>query len=346
MSLYTEANVDLCITAFFMVGIYMVFVALAWMLVILILILLMSILPMLFDDAQVVFFLIGVIGIFLFVCILKVVKVLKTLIKKRRTTIHNQKNAIARNEVADISLRLKKLDEINNEYASEFYELEQVITHEEKLKTKQKYDKFNYDKYLRDVLLQKLEWYEDLIKKIKSNRENYKRYSNQLVWLPDFIRREEYEERSIEYDRFSYWEKKLVEEKELRPVCDPKIRCYKSYTSPQGWKRYYDYKEYSFEEMIEHLESAKKEQAEKETEEYKKKAERGKLSNTLRYEILKRDNRKCQICGRTQEDGVKLEVDHIIPIAKGGKTEPSNLRVLCRECNSGKSDQYEEGGLN
>ena len=69
---------------------------------------------------------------------------------------------------------------------------------------------------------------------------------------------------------------------------------------------------------------------------YNKKQEREKLTAGLRYDILKRDNYRCQICGRTQADGIKLHVDHIIPIAKGGKTVPENLQTLCQDCNLGK----------
>lgn len=66
------------------------------------------------------------------------------------------------------------------------------------------------------------------------------------------------------------------------------------------------------------------------------------ISKGLRYDILKRDNFKCQICGRTaEEDGVKLHVDHVIPFSKGGKTIPENLRTLCQDCNLGKSNKLE-----
>lgn len=70
--------------------------------------------------------------------------------------------------------------------------------------------------------------------------------------------------------------------------------------------------------------------------------ERKKMTAGLRYDILHRDNFKCQICGRTaQEDNVKLHVDHIIPISKGGKTVPENLRTLCQDCNLGKGSKIE-----
>ena len=57
--------------------------------------------------------------------------------------------------------------------------------------------------------------------------------------------------------------------------------------------------------------------------------------------MLKRDNFQCQICGSSAQDGVKLHVDHIVPVSKGGKTILSNLRTLCDRCNMGKSDKLE-----
>jgi len=74
--------------------------------------------------------------------------------------------------------------------------------------------------------------------------------------------------------------------------------------------------------------------------------ERSLMSASLRYDIMKRDGFKCTLCGRSQADGVKLHVDHIQPVSKGGLTTPSNLRTLCQDCNLGKSDKYDESGEN
>lgn len=60
------------------------------------------------------------------------------------------------------------------------------------------------------------------------------------------------------------------------------------------------------------------------------------VSRTLRFQILRRDNYTCQSCGRTAPE-VKLQVDHVVPEALGGRTEPGNLRTLCADCNGGKS---------
>lgn len=63
------------------------------------------------------------------------------------------------------------------------------------------------------------------------------------------------------------------------------------------------------------------------------------MTTGKRYDILKRDNYKCQICGKSQAEGAKLEVDHIIPVSIGGKTVDENLQTLCKDCNRGKKDK-------
>ena len=53
-------------------------------------------------------------------------------------------------------------------------------------------------------------------------------------------------------------------------------------------------------------------------EKNKKPRKRKAISNGKRFNIFNRDNFRCTYCGRSSsEDGVKLEVDHIIPVAKG-----------------------------
>lgn len=47
----------------------------------------------------------------------------------------------------------------------------------------------------------------------------------------------------------------------------------------------------------------------------------------------------CNIC-KKQCDIEEMEGDHILPWSKGGKTTLDNLQMLCRSCNSKKSDKY------
>lgn len=69
--------------------------------------------------------------------------------------------------------------------------------------------------------------------------------------------------------------------------------------------------------------------------------QRALMTDSLRFDILKRDGYRCRICGAAAGDGVKLHVDHIIPVSKGGETIPSNLQTLCERCNMGKRDKLE-----
>lgn len=43
----------------------------------------------------------------------------------------------------------------------------------------------------------------------------------------------------------------------------------------------------------------------------------------------------CHVCGSNR----KIELDHIVPIAKGGRHSIGNLAPLCRACNRSKSDK-------
>jgi hypothetical protein len=49
----------------------------------------------------------------------------------------------------------------------------------------------------------------------------------------------------------------------------------------------------------------------------------------IRRLIWSRDQGRCQQCGSTRY----IEIDHKIPLAKGGTDEADNLRLLCRPCN-------------
>lgn len=62
------------------------------------------------------------------------------------------------------------------------------------------------------------------------------------------------------------------------------------------------------------------------------------IPKSLRFEVFKRDKFACQYCGRTAPD-VILEIDHIMPVSKGGSNDIMNLVTSCRDCNRGKTDR-------
>jgi len=65
---------------------------------------------------------------------------------------------------------------------------------------------------------------------------------------------------------------------------------------------------------------------------YEDRLARRHIPDPLRAEVLLRDGARCRRC-RT---AVNLEIDHIVPLSKGGRTEEANLQTLCRRCNRRK----------
>jgi hypothetical protein len=71
---------------------------------------------------------------------------------------------------------------------------------------------------------------------------------------------------------------------------------------------------------------------------YRNPVKRRSIPIKLRDEIFRRDNYICQYCGREINE-IELEVDHILPISKGGTNSPSNLQTLCVKCNQQKGNK-------
>lgn len=62
--------------------------------------------------------------------------------------------------------------------------------------------------------------------------------------------------------------------------------------------------------------------------------------NNLKKELLKNQEGKCFICGDIIDiDLQSTDIDHIIPLALGGKDKRSNFAITHRTCNRQKQDQ-------
>lgn len=71
------------------------------------------------------------------------------------------------------------------------------------------------------------------------------------------------------------------------------------------------------------------------------KEQRALMTKKLRTFIKTRDNYTCCTCGNSVhvEPNLLLEIDHIIPVSKGGQTAEENLQTLCWKCNRAKSNK-------
>ena len=59
----------------------------------------------------------------------------------------------------------------------------------------------------------------------------------------------------------------------------------------------------------------------------------------IRLVVLQRDGFLCLYCG-SDGGGKALHCDHVVPLAKGGKSVLGNLKVACKTCNSSKKDKF------
>jgi hypothetical protein len=69
--------------------------------------------------------------------------------------------------------------------------------------------------------------------------------------------------------------------------------------------------------------------------------QRALMTTNLRNFIKSRDNHACRYCSASidAEPHLLLEVDHIVPVSKGGMSTPDNLQTLCWRCNRTKSNK-------
>ena len=72
--------------------------------------------------------------------------------------------------------------------------------------------------------------------------------------------------------------------------------------------------------------------------------QRALMTSSLREKIKIRDKYTCKHCGNStnKEPNLLLEIDHIVPLSKGGITSEENLQTLCWKCNRSKGAKIDE----
>ena len=234
-----------------------------------------------------------------------------------------------------------ELSEINNYYIHNNYESKFIKTlyFNKSCNSKREYDTFSCNDYVL-ILLGNNNNLVNVLNHITSINEEYLTYnihSNKVI--------NSYSTYYPENCKYSYDYYKKLEKKHLNKIIlkkpDIKLKCYihVSYISPKGRNKYFKTYSYDYYNLIELYNYFLESQTIKNSYQYHVKHERSKMSVSLRYDVLTRDNYRCVICGASAQEGAKLHVDHIIPVSKGGMTEMSNLQTLCDRCNLGKSNK-------
>jgi 5-methylcytosine-specific restriction protein A len=70
-------------------------------------------------------------------------------------------------------------------------------------------------------------------------------------------------------------------------------------------------------------------------------ARRRSLSTRERLDLFLAARGQCQHCGWALTPGKRWEVDHVIPLALGGRDQVDNMQVLCAPCHGGKTHRQD-----
>lgn len=63
------------------------------------------------------------------------------------------------------------------------------------------------------------------------------------------------------------------------------------------------------------------------------KPKRTTVKQSVRLEIFARDKGICRHCGGQLRPNDSWHIDHLVPVVKGGSSDPANLALSCRACN-------------
>ncbi len=234
-----------------------------------------------------------------------------------------------------------RLLETNSRYT--FHTIKKHYKYHEKHEKKPKYDRDSSEKFLNRHIFENTHIYDELIRNIYDNRDKYDNYLLEYDNIKSLIGTTTLNvDVKLKADKFYKYEGKIVKKTKLRePITNVTCEYILSYTSPKGRNRYSKHCSFSELEIENELNKVRIDIENKKSRQYVIKRERSKMTDSFRYDIMRHDGFMCVLCGSTVKDGVKLHVDHIVPVSKGGKTEKSNLRTLCDRCNLGKKDKIE-----
>lgn len=273
-------------------------------------------------------------------------------------SFETEKRAIENNR-----LLWPEVESINSEYAR--YNLDSIksddVIHYEKRTSKAKYGRsyldgnfiigctFDFKGFLAGKIYEEMQMYETIINKYRRISEIYDEYEKKILSVFDLKRLFKNMETAPKdernwfartfvkstRDRFlelSKYEEDVLNKRTFSPRF-PSVKLHLTATTQYG--NYARDVTYDIRDIIECYDMA----IEKRGKMTFVQQQRAKITDDLRYNVLKRDGFRCRICGATVDDGVKLEVDHIIPVSKGGKSTYENLQTLCERCNRGKRDK-------
>lgn len=269
------------------------------------------------------------------ILILAVVVLFAVIIAKYQSRKQKYTQFLINNSVA-----LKSLFDLNKKY--NFYFSSKNFDEENVYDNEIYYDSISCEDYLIYQLQFKKYDIEKEIKNIEYNKSKYDLYKKEIISIEDFGKYDNIGEvLNIRY--LVSLEKNIFQKNILKPKTNFKLNvtlyCSKINGEIYGGKSDI----FSAEQILYLIERLNDKNRgfynDREIWNALCRVERGRVSNKMRFSIYQRDGYRCRICGRSEKYDY-LEIDHIKPIAKGGKSEYNNLQTLCRRCNKNKGDTY------
>ena len=250
-------------------------------------------------------------------------------------------NTKLNSKVEKTSLKIQALKQLNEQ--AQFNDINENICIYKHYDNKSNYNKIEPAYIMSAELRDNIQNYAKYIHLIKENREKVNIYNKKVEEILNEQYFVDYSIIDISEKAYIKRESKIFSRLVLSPCVDCNFEVIMTYSSPKGKVNLEKRAVFNFDAMLVSFNSISRSHLDKETYRKLSQVERGEVSDSLRYDVLNRDGFRCVICGASANEGVRLHVDHIIPIAKGGKSEISNLRTLCERCNIGKSDKIEMG---
>ncbi|MBO7187136.1 MAG: HNH endonuclease [Clostridia bacterium] len=240
------------------------------------------------------------------------------------------KNSISLCELYDLNKQFKFCDLIEDMEESHSYDNEKF------------FENISCEDYLIYQLQLKKYDVEKDIKNVEYNKRIYEKYIEEVAKITEFGRYKS-ENPKLKKTTLQTIEQKLFGENILKPKMKyvAHVILYCSKINGAVYKRKCrDFEEEKIKNLIKRLNDKNREFFnDRGIWDAICRVERGKVSNKMRFAIYKRDGYRCCNCGKTQEVEC-LEIDHIKPISKGGKSTYDNLQTLCKRCNKIKGDDY------
>lgn len=281
-------------------------------------------------DKDTLFAISFVILVLLIILLIDIIQLIIKSIRKKYTNL-----------VSETSERFRAIEDLNSRYVFNFLLKDMYFLYWD-VDTKQKFDRFNFRKNFKEEIASRLDYYTHILSLADHNYFQYQEYSKESNTLPAYTSKGTLQAKHCNFKRYSKYEHQMCKDAFYDPITELVFRCSLNYTSPAGRNSYNDYEFFNTQQIADLLDEIRDDERRKTTAAY----QRSLMTQSMRYDVLKRDGFKCVLCGRGAKDGVELQVDHILPVSKGGKTLMSNLRTLCSDCNSGKSAKFDKYGLN